>query len=207
MFVRGYLRASTDEQDANRAREQLVEFAKGKGHSIASFYVENESGRKLHRPELTRLINDASESDVILLESIDRLTRLTSDDWVELKTIINSKKLRIVAQDLPSSHVALKDDIEDETTQSIMKAVNGMLIDVMAAMAAKDYVLRRERAAQGIAARKAKGLSTGRTENVKRNTSIMKMLTSGMTYSEIQVATGASRVTISKLKKRLAEPS
>ena len=68
MFVRGYLRASTDEQDANRAREQLVEFAKGKGHSIASFYVENESGRKLHRPELTRLINDASESDVILLE-------------------------------------------------------------------------------------------------------------------------------------------
>ena len=124
-----------------------------------------------------------------------------------MKTIINSKKLRIVAQDLPSSHVALKDDIEDETTQSIMKAVNGMLIDVMAAMAAKDYVLRRERAAQGIAARKAKGLSTGRTENVKRNTSIMKMLTSGMTYSEIQVATGASRVTISKLKKRLAEPS
>ena len=47
MFVRAYLRASTDDQDANRARDQLKAFAAERGLSIAAWYVENESGAKL----------------------------------------------------------------------------------------------------------------------------------------------------------------
>ncbi len=59
MFIRAYLRASTADQDAERAKEQLVTFAREHGHQIASFYVENESGATLARPELMRLIRDA----------------------------------------------------------------------------------------------------------------------------------------------------
>jgi hypothetical protein len=44
MFVRAYLRASTDDQDANRARDQLQAFAAERGLTIAAWYVENESG-------------------------------------------------------------------------------------------------------------------------------------------------------------------
>ena len=40
MFIRAYLRASTDEQDANRAKDELSQFAEQKGVRIASFYVE-----------------------------------------------------------------------------------------------------------------------------------------------------------------------
>ena len=47
MFVRAYLRASTDDQDANRARDQLKAFAAERGLSVAAWYVENESGAKL----------------------------------------------------------------------------------------------------------------------------------------------------------------
>ena len=47
MFIRAYLRASTVEQDAERARELLIGFAAEHGHQIASFYVENESGATL----------------------------------------------------------------------------------------------------------------------------------------------------------------
>ena len=36
MFVRGYLRASTDDQDANRARSELKAFAAERGLSIAA---------------------------------------------------------------------------------------------------------------------------------------------------------------------------
>ena len=60
MFVRAYLRASTDEQDANRAREELKAFAAGRGLSVACWYVENESGAKLARPELFRLLRTPS---------------------------------------------------------------------------------------------------------------------------------------------------
>src|SRR6476659_6206503 len=85
MFIRAYLRASTDEQDANRAREELKAFAVGRGLSVASWYVENESGAKLARPELFRLLADAQPGDVLLIEQVDRLSRLTKDGPVQLR--------------------------------------------------------------------------------------------------------------------------
>jgi DNA invertase Pin-like site-specific DNA recombinase len=53
------LRASTDEQDASRAREQVEAFATDRGLAIEGTYVENESGAELARPELFRLIADS----------------------------------------------------------------------------------------------------------------------------------------------------
>ena len=59
MFIRAYLRASTKEQDAKRAKSELIAFAKDHGHKVAAFYVENESGAILVRPKLMQLIEDA----------------------------------------------------------------------------------------------------------------------------------------------------
>ena len=80
MFVRAYLRASTAEQDATRARDQLEAFAAERGLKIAASYVENESGAKLARPELFRLLADCKPGDVLLVEQVDRLSRLTTGD-------------------------------------------------------------------------------------------------------------------------------
>jgi DNA invertase Pin-like site-specific DNA recombinase len=55
MNARAYLRASTSE-DASRAQEQVEAFAAERGLPIVGTYVENESGAKLARPELFRLI-------------------------------------------------------------------------------------------------------------------------------------------------------
>ena len=44
MFIRAYLRASTSEQDASRAKSALDVFATEHGLRIAARYVENESG-------------------------------------------------------------------------------------------------------------------------------------------------------------------
>jgi len=205
MHIRAYLRASTDQQDANRARASLVEFAKGNNVSIANYYTENESGRIIKRPELMRLLDDASAGDVILIESIDRLTRLTADDWAELKLMIESKKLHIVAVDVPTSHGFISTSPVDEMTAGILKAINNMLVDILAVMACKDYELRRQRSEQGTAKAKAEGKYKGRPENKERNAGIAKMLDSGATYSEIQAITGASRATIAKVKKNSLE--
>ena len=56
MFIRAYLRASTKEQDAKRAKNELIQFANDHGHKIAAFYVENELGATLVRTELMQLI-------------------------------------------------------------------------------------------------------------------------------------------------------
>ena len=56
MNARAYLRASTDEQDASRARSQVEAFAAERSLHIVGIYAENESGAKLARPELFRLL-------------------------------------------------------------------------------------------------------------------------------------------------------
>ena len=102
-YVRAYLRASTDEQDANRARDQVKAFAADRKLEIVAWYVENESGAKLARPELFRLLADAHQGDILLVEQVDRLSRLTAADWERLKAELAARKVRVVALDLPTS--------------------------------------------------------------------------------------------------------
>lgn len=104
MFIRTYLRASTEEQDAGRARESLEQFAAGHHKASARVYLENVSGAAANRPKLLRLPKDARSGDLLLVGSIDRLSRLPVEDWQKLKAAIDSKGLRIVALDLPTSH-------------------------------------------------------------------------------------------------------
>ena len=55
-FIRAYLRTSTNEQNAQRARGSLDRFAHEHGVVICNYYAENASGAHLKRPELFRLL-------------------------------------------------------------------------------------------------------------------------------------------------------
>jgi DNA invertase Pin-like site-specific DNA recombinase len=202
MFVRAYLRASTDDQDATRARDQLKAFAAERGLSIAAWYVENESGAKLARPELFRLLADAQPGDVLLVEQVDRLSRLTTADWEKLKVEISARRIRVVALDLPTSWM-MATASADEFTARMFEAINGMLLDMLAAVARKDYDDRRRRQAQGIAKAQAQGRFKGRPEDAERNAEIADMVTAGKSWNAIQAATRCSRATIAKIAKRL----
>ncbi|MDW9468671.1 resolvase [Sinorhizobium meliloti] len=200
MLVRAYLRASTNEQDANRARAQLEAFAEERGLRIAATYIENESGAKLDRPELFRLLSDARPGDILLIEQVDRLSRLTASDWQKLRNELDTRQVRIVALDLPTSWMLASS--ADDFTGRMFAAINGMMLDVLAAVARKDYEDRRRRQAQGQAKAKAEGRYRGRVEDRKRNDGIAAMLDKGMSWTQIQNVTGASRATVAKIAKR-----
>ena len=204
MFVRAYLRASTTDQDAQRAREPLQAFAHDRGLKVAAWYAENESGSTLKRPELFRLLADAEAGDVILVEQVDRLSRLNTADWEKLKAEITSRHLRVVALDLPTSWAMATSKADDFTTR-MFEAINSMMLDMLAAVARKDYEDRRRRQAEGQAKAKAEGRYKGRREDTQRNAGITSMLKAGVSWSNIQDATGCSRATIAKLAKRKAE--
>lgn len=194
-FTRAYLRASTDDQDAQRAREDLQQFATGHDMAIASWYVENESGAKLARPELFRLISDASPGDVLLVEQVDRLSRLNATDWEALKLKLAEKRIRVVALDLPTSWLGASAS-NDEATQGLLDAVNRMLLDMLAVVARKDYTDRRRRQAQGIEKAKTAGLYKGRQVDAERHATIGQLLDSGLSWSKVCKTTGASRSTV-----------
>jgi DNA invertase Pin-like site-specific DNA recombinase len=204
MLTRIYLRASTSEQDAARARADVEKFASDRSLTIAGTYVENESGAKLARPELFRLIADSRPGDVLLIEQVDRLSRLTEGDWRKLRGELDAKGIRVIALDLPTSWALTS---ADEFTKRMFAAVNGMMLDVLAAVARKDYEDRRRRQAQGQAKAKAEGRYRGRPENAAKNTAIAALLRAGESWSSIQAAMECSRATVAKIAKRTQKPT
>ncbi len=201
MRVYGYLRASTKDQDASRAKDTLKIFAENLKLKVSTWFIENESGAKLQRPELFRLLDIAEPGDAILIEQIDRITRLSEDGWNELKTYILDNRLKIISMDLPTSYNFANTD--DEFQRWVLSAVNAMMLDILAATARKDYLDRRRRQAEGVKKAKAIGKYKGRPENIELQNKIMSMLKDGKSYGYIQNMLSCSRHTISKVSKRL----
>lgn len=201
MFIRAYLRASTAEQDASRAHAVLTQFAAEHGQRIAAEYLENESGAKLDRPELLRLLKAAHPGDVLLVESIDRLSRLEVGDWKRLKAAIDSKGLHIVAVDLPTTHQAMGAKTGDEFTQRMLGAISGLMVEMMAAIARKDYEQRRQRQAQGIEKARAAGKYRGRQPDQDLHKRVRELLAHGLGIRACARQAKCSTTTVMRIRE------
>ena len=199
--IYGYLRASTQEQDAKRAKHTLESFAAGAAQNVSGWFIENESGATLKRPELFRLLDIAQRGDILLVEQVDRISRLNTQDWELLKSQITSKGIIIVALDLPTSHQFIQAK-SDEFTQRMLSAINSMMLDMLAAVARKDYEDRRRRQSEGIDKARLVGKYKGRAADPKLHENIAALLHAGKSYNDIVNLLGCSRSTISKVRHK-----
>lgn len=199
-MIRAYLRASTQEQDATRAKKTLEDFVSQYGQPIASTYIENASGATREREALARLLSDANDGDVILVESVDRLSRLSVEDWEGLRSEIESRGLRIVAVDLPTTHQAMQAGKGDDLTKSILDAINRLMVDLMALMARKDYEQRRARQMQGIEKAKSEGKYRGRPVDFKMRARVKALIKKGCSIRETARLAQVSTATVQKVK-------
>ena len=168
MTVRIYVRASTKDQDAERALDDLVMFSKDYGDSYIA-YVENHTGTKLNRPKLNKLLEESNDGDVLLVESVDRLSRLTQKDFDILKERIKQKGLRLIVADIPTTHVTASDNMTGE----LMSVINSMLIDLLATMARLDNEKRKERIKQGL--KRVGYVPTGKKANDEKHKQILDL--------------------------------
>lgn len=212
MYVRGYLRASTEEQNAQRAKQQLERFAIDHGHDVVSWYIENVSGASTQRPELMRLLADARQGDVLLIEAVDRLSRLSQADWRTLRGQIDTLGLRVVSLDLPTSYAAMaKTTGSEDFTARMLDALNNMMLDVLAAVARKDYEDRRARQRQGIEQAQKEGKYQGKQPNRQLHAKVNALLEaqsgSGKGFSIAKVAelAGCSPTTVKQIKRAKRE--
>ncbi|WP_455808039.1 recombinase family protein [Pseudomonas koreensis] len=201
-----YLRASTKDQDANRAKTSLEKFAVDNGLTIAGIYSENISGTKLERPELLRLLETAKPGEILLCESVDRLSRLSLEDWETLKATIKAKGLKLVIADLPTSHQMFD---AKGITGEVMRVINDMLIELMSTMARLDQEKRVERIMQGLRNKKAanpdwkpagKGKDTAKWAKVKET--LAKHPT--MSADDIAKVAGCGVATVYRIKREMA---
>lgn len=196
MVVRVYVRASTKDQDAERALEDLLAFSKGYGDTTAT-YIENHTGTKLERPELTRLLEESEQGDILLVESVDRLSRMKQSDFDELKAILKAKGLRLIVADLPTTHMNLGE--ANDATASILTLVNDLLIDLLATMARLDNDKRIERIKQGLARSGYK--PTGKKPNNIKHNRIKELNEKGLTKEEIAKTVDCGVATVYRVLK------
>lgn len=196
------MRASTKDQDALRAKQALETFMKDMGQSVSAWFVEHESGATLKRPELFRLLDIAQRGDVLLVEQVDRISRLNAEDWKHLKSQITGKGIIIVALDLPTSHQFIQSK-SDEFTQRMLSAINGMMLDMLAAVARKDYEDRRRRQLEGIENARRAGKYKGRPLNIALRRNISALIKDGYTISEIVTLLKCSNKTVIAVKKEM----
>ncbi len=198
MTTRIYLRASTKDQDAQRALQILQDLNQYLNLGETIVYVENYSGTRLDRPELNKLLSEANDGDALLVESVDRLSRLSQADFQELKRRIQEKGLRLIVADLPTTHQLIQTN--DSITSSILELINNMLIDLLATMARLDNEKRIERIKQGLERSGYK--PKGKAPNQAKHKRIKELLVLGsMTKEEIAKAVGCGIATVYRVAK------
>ncbi len=194
MTVRIYVRASTKDQDAERALNDLIQFSKGY-ESTHVAYIENFSGTKLNRPQLSLLLRESQNGDILLVESVDRLSRLDQSDFEILKQQIKAKGLRLIVADLPTTHAQ-----NSGMTGEILNVINSMLIDLLATMAKLDNDKRRERIKQGL--ERSGYVPSGKKANIAKHERIKQLLDTGhMTKEEIAKAVDVGIATVYRVQK------
>lgn len=193
MKIRIYVRASTKDQDAERALDDLINFSKAYANSHEA-YIENYSGTKLDRPTLNRLLEEAQQGDILLVESVDRLSRLSQDNFSILKQRIKEKGLRLVVADLPTTHAQ-----QEGMTGDILRVINDMLIDLLATMAKLDNDKRKERIKQGLERSGYK--PKGKKADVAKHARIRELNDKGLTKEEIAKAASCGVATVYRVLK------
>lgn len=194
MTVRIYVRASTKDQDAERALNDLIQFGKGY-ESTHVAYIENFSGTKLNRPQLSLLLSESQNGDILLVESVDRLSRLDQSDFEILKQQIKAKGLRLIVADLPTTHAQ-----NSGMTGEILNVINSMLIDLLATMAKLDNDKCRERIKQGL--ERSGYVPSGKKANTVKHERIKQLLDAGhMTKEEISKAVDVGIATVYRVQK------
>lgn len=137
-MIRYYVRVSIMAQRIDR---QLLAYPGADVH-----YIDKMSGNNKDRPELQRLLNDLQPGDVVVVKSLDRLSRSTKD-MLELVETIKGKKATLQILDMA---------IDTSTP------MGEFFLTIIAAMVQLERQTIRERTLEGVAIAKAAGKYKGR---------------------------------------------
>ena len=97
----GYIRVSTQNQNTNRQIDQLLE----NGIHKANLYIDKETGTKLKRRSLDKLLEVVEPGDTIIVTELARLSRSTKD-LISISERLNKKEVELVS---------LKENIDTST--------------------------------------------------------------------------------------------
>lgn len=184
-----YVRCSTDKQDTQLQKDDLISFCKRRGWDIYKVYEDKGiSGSKDSRPALDELVKESRQGkfDVVLVWRFDRFGRSTAH-------LLNAlSEFQSLSIDFVSLHEAM-----DTST-----AAGKMLFSVISAVAEfeRDIIIERVRA--GVAKAKAQGVQFGRPRVGFDYQRAVELHKGGGSIRSIAGELGVSRSTVQRLVSR-----
>jgi DNA invertase Pin-like site-specific DNA recombinase len=198
-----YQRVSTSGQDLTR-QQKLIADAEAAGFYVAGVYSEKISGTIASRPELNRLIADLKKGDVVIAESLDRISRLPVAEGEALIARITEKGAKIAVPDLIDLSEVI-DNSPDEMVRIVLEANQKMMLKIALHMARKDYEQRATKQASGIEAAKAKGVYKGRKPDTVANAKIVELRKLDYTIAKIATTLNVSESQVKLILKKAKE--
>ncbi len=194
-IARLYQRVSTDTQDLSRQAD-IEQVARAACYYIAGIYREKASGARADRPELLRMIADLQPGEVVVAESMDRISRLPLAEAEQLVHSIRVKgaKLAILGLVDLSELAAASDGV----ARIVLESVQELLLKLALQMARDDYETRRKRQQQGVQRAKAAGRYMGRKSDLVTHERIISLRQAGQTIGRTAMLAGCS---ISQVKR------
>lgn len=178
-MIYGYARVSSVGQNLARQLESL------KGAECEFIFKEKLSGATTERPELKKLLAKVKDGDVIIIHSIDRISRSTMD-------------LLKLVEELKEKGVALKSVKDSWLDTSTDNPFSGLLLTIMGGLSQYEREVIKMRQKEGIELAKKNGKFKGRvkkyTEKHKGMAHALELYKEGSkTVNEICEITKVSR--------------
>lgn len=147
-IVYGYCRCSTNElkQDIQRQVRELLQL----GATRDTIFMEYESGAKVNRVELQKLLNIISAGDTLMATEISRITRSTKQ-LCEIIELVQQRRIKLV---VGSFVIDCTNGVLDPMTEGMLK-----MMGVFSELERKMIV---ERVKSGMRNARAKGHEIGR---------------------------------------------
>lgn len=178
-----YCRCSTREQTTEGQLHELRQVAAQRGWIVAAEYVDaGESGVKTKRPQLSRLMCDATRGklDVVACVRFDRFARSVKH------LVLALDEFRALGVDFVSLH----DGIDTSTP------AGRFTFHVIAAVAELERELIRERTRAGIEAARRRGSKIGRPRAALDLAQARVLRSKGCSFRQIARRLGASETTV-----------
>lgn len=186
--VWGYVRVSKADQNPDRQVDMLM---KECGIPKEDIFIDMISGVKLERGELARLQSVLREGDVIVVESLSRVSRSSKD----LLTLLEDWQVRGV------TFISLKEKLD------FSSSTGQFMLTMLAAMSQFERDTLRERVREGVASARARGRVGGRPKTDKKALEKAVRLYNSKTHSikEVCEVSGVSRTVLFRELKRLKD--
>lgn len=192
-----YARVSSLEQNLDRQVQELKKLGAEK------IFIEKESGATIeNRPVFQEVLDFVRESDIFMVEAIDRLGR-NYNEIIQTVNLLKNKNVQLIITSLPIMAEAIGNPLLD-------RFIKDLIVQILAMIAEQERTESKRRQAQGIEIAKEKGVYKGRPKLYSPNAkdpqkravyrSIVEDLENGIAIAKIAKEYGITRQTVYRIK-------